>query len=271
MIAAYDVDLELRRVNQAVAGYIDGLGMNAKKVLAWQCGLLQTELANAMLPRDKGRTEKAIARDVLRVFAPLPTAGLLPQRKQGKGDIVWFEAGPKWLTGTSREFWKPEASTMDSIYRVNSVKRDAGGAYTPLGKKYRNRGTRGKQHIRFVSRFLMRKSIIETFQRKRFKLIGKLKASFCKGLKVIGVPVKMPPRWIANHIEDSRGDFVNGLDAPQPHIEIISRQSGCEKPEVQQIAATVLHWRAEKMTRHIAYLSRPSASGKARPMEWLYE
>lgn len=244
MITVDQVDLsrDLQAWQDAVARRSDKLGTTMEEEVKTQAGLLMRELVKRLPPKSKASLEKQIAGDAKKVFADDKI--WFRKKQQGKdGEMIWMRPGPNSLTGIERAMVIPSANAaqMSALYKEHAGK---------MGKKYQRIGSRGKQAVRKINRFMVKPAELKRFQRLQHGKVGKLKASIAMAWNHLAVKGARPAAWIMRHVESqtARGSYVDGLHVKdRPSFEIVSNQGGCTSQEALKTVAFVMRQRAMAM------------------------
>jgi len=265
------LNVSLAHLHHQMGRFVTELGMGVKTVVRDQSALLQKDLMVSLPPSNKSGLEKRIARDVRKVIIPrfgdwkIKKMGLANgQRKSKMGnDIVWLEAGPKWLTGVNKG-WFRENETPASLKQIFDHNRGK------MGKMRINIGYRGKQRVHLIKRFVVKKGVFNKFVKAQTELVGKLKASFVLAW-FWGVAAPKGgniPKWIARHIENRtvKGSFISTLnDKDRPTMTIISEASGVTRQHSRNVINAAMRRRARMIPGHIRNLLRLRDAGKWTP------
>lgn len=246
-MTADNLDTEINRLGNTMALYVDKFGMDGREVVTRQAGLLMRDLVEALPPSDKAHAEKSIRKDTLGVFAG-PSYAMFPEKNRGSGDMVWLNAGPSFLTGIAAADYRMSASAADmlSTYEASRPGR---------GKKYVRMGTRGKQYVQRLNRFLVRAGQLAAFIKRQVSRIGKMKASFAIGWDAYGPKGKRPAKWIMDHVQDgsAKGAAFPGFGIPNvATFTLVSNAKGIERDTAIQAVRRAVHNRIEKIKLDVA-------------------
>ncbi len=217
-----ELDGELARLSAKIARYTDELGLAAADVVKRQSELLMVELAAQLPPKNRQTLEKKINSDIAQVFYPLPAQRFSDKKARGK-ELRWIYASKQALVGVDNEFYQPDI-TLDRMEKEYSQK--AGKLNDRYGNKYTRLSRRGAQLVFRLNRIAVKKATFRSFMRRRGQTTGKLKASFCVGLKQLG---RRLPQWIQRHIDSgqAKGTAIDETNQKQkPSYTIISRAKG---------------------------------------------
>jgi hypothetical protein len=248
--------VDLTKFNVGCAVYAAELKKTPREVVTEQAGLLMSDLARNLPPRDPDATKQKIETSVNRKFSILATSTADNTfiagggGKEGHGDVHWIGSTANSLFGISREADKTQASPEDLRKLFYST--------TNSGKQ--RAGQRGKQRV-YISQKI---TTLESTRQKLIKIIqdriGLLRASFCTGYSDVGGKRRLPA-FVMKHIASgkAKGSFINGLGQPdKAEFTIVSSADGVSDEKCTYFLQGALNRRGEAMMSRIHYLQRES-------------
>lgn len=220
-------------------------GLSFRDGLRKQAGLLIRDLVNSSAPRNLARAKKLAEREVKQVFRAAPPQVFVGD-KRGHGRMVWLYAHPRALTGVATEDFQTGIGPdeMKEAFYLQKFKR---------GIAWRESGTRGKQHVLWLNRIVVRR--MAAFIKKLRDRFGLLKASWAVGWDVLNVAGRLPD-WVRKHVRsgEARGVLVNGLaNAERPFLNMISTANGVERRASLVAIRLAVRRRQVAMLRDIRY------------------
>ncbi len=239
MIEVQDMEQAIRSFKAGLAQRALALGTDVRDELETQTGYVMRDLASELPPSTRGKTERAIERDVGKVFATAPRRLLFGNRRRGT-DMTWTSVGPRFLIGVEPRMFYP-SEDMEVIYSH---------ARPGLGRKFTRLGNRGKQNVQRLNRYVVNKGKLAAFIRSQKLRVGKLKASVALGWESVRAKGRKPAAWIMRHVNarTARGSYINNIrTADKATFTIISNAAGAEKPAVLAIVRRVLAARIQAM------------------------
>lgn len=204
---------------------------------------LAMEISNDTPPKSKGRLEKKIAKDVGQAFATVD--GNIEARAQGKGDMRWLVAGPKFLYGIRPDQdMRKGGGDLLSIYRKLRGK-DQGKKLIPLGN-------RGHQKVYRINRIIVQKKAKTGLARQLMGKVGRWRASWAASAMAMGET--LIPAWVKRHIPSPKAvTELGGLaNASRPSVLFGSHSPGVMKQADRIRKALVV--RQKKIVARIKYI-----------------
>lgn len=196
---------------------------DASKLVADEVRFTSMEIARQMSPKSQAIGERSVKRDVGQFIAAHEASD--DPRFQGKGDIRWISAGPKFLTGISPDDDWRFADNAGALTLLH-VERQR-----PRGDRYVELGVRGSQSVRRLNRPVVTPLIKFNLQRILSSHIGRLKASWAETAEKHGQ--KNIPAWIRRHFPTPK-NTTRDLGGPEsPGIEFGSSAPGIGKFKAQ--------------------------------------
>lgn len=247
---------DIRGLNQRMAIYARELKLQPAAVVKMQAGLLSRELAEGAAPRSRQALERAIDRDIGRVYAPAPTRMIPLAHRQGKG-FVWIAASLQAVVGVKPYDYHLEDSVED-LQRLFHKTNPRGNRYVPLGARretmsnriMRTARGRGSQKAVQLNRIVVRRGVFQAFSRDLKNRGGILGGSWVIAWPALQPKGRKPPAYKFRHVEDgtARGTYVDGLGIPgHPTFSLVNRAAGCTKPSQLEMLRGKIISRSESM------------------------
>jgi len=233
------------RLNSAMAQYMNSAKLAPKVVVEAQAGILMRELAEDSAPENRATLERNMRKDLAKVYAPSPKVMLPIAHRQGKG-FTWLMASPTVLLGTRNQ----NAHLEDSVGDVQRLFHRTQKAQVIKGKKYIDRGKRGRQSIAELNRIVVRRGVFSRSLAWLKSRAGILGGSWAIAWDVLRPGGRRPPAFKMRHVATghAKGTYINGLGVPgKASFTLINRATGSESQKSLAMISGALRHRAEAM------------------------
>lgn len=200
-------------------------------------------------PGSREAGEKAIRRDINRIFTGLDSDLISQAETMGSGDNVrLFTTKDGRIFGVERALFRPGAS-MEAMYDHHQ-RYWKNGRMTKAGSFTRNIG-----RWRFVDKMVVSKEALESFIRYQSEKSGTLAAGWVPAARKFGVPV---PSWIRGKSGNGSAEFIVGADVITVRIENgVSYASSMG--QLQRLVQKATEYEVNKMERQMPYIMQSAA------------
>ncbi len=247
---ADEVSVDLTQFNKGIAGLIDRLGIEAKKVLKKEAGELTKTLIKISPPADPAKTRSKIENSIRNKFELAANERSFENSADGLGvsktGLKWSFVDSHYLRGVApqSDMRQATAQTIYNIYRK----------LTKSGRIVVNfKRPREHQKVMIATRILTKKSTLNKVIARVKSHVGRLKAGWLvsfDALKPTGG--NQPPAWVTRHRAGARGQFTDQTSVKDfPTLTIRNYAKGAGSSAMKFFAQKAVNIRAKAMAANL--------------------
>lgn len=267
-----NVNIDATVFNRGMAGLVQKLGIESKKVVAKETGELLKTLVKVSPPADRMKSLERIRKRVDIAFDALAQdvnfKGEVGGEKSKKyPGLTWYSVDSQYLRGIAGPADMRKASVPDLrrvFLRTRVFKRGARQIFQfPDGRA---------QRIVIKQQIATDKKKRDALTRLLAKSIGRLKAAwlvpvFRGAISLYGA--NLPPAWVKQHATGARGTYANGLNnqvqgIPVPTFAITNFAKGIGQRGINFIVQKAMTIRGKAMEQNTALILK----GKKRVSDY---
>ncbi len=244
MIAVTGIDMT--GFNRGIAGLIDRIGIDAKKVVKKETGELMKTLVRVSPPKSVSKTKQGIERRVTAKFDAARDTGGHPSSGSA---MEWYAFSSKFLYGVAEDNDKRNAST-DELYKLSFKITKTGRQLLDFVHP------RQRQRVLLSGRILTEPDKVKDVVKRIQNHVGRLKAGWLAAWDFIQpTGGNNPPEYIMKHKQGAKGRFENGLNTVNfPTFTIANSAKGITDKKIKSIIQFALNLRGRAMASNIRLL-----------------
>ncbi len=248
MAEPFTVSVDLSRLNAQIAAIQSATGKDTATIIKDQARLFVKQVIELTPPPGlnaaaKQQGEKAIERDLMKIFTPINEDFLT-----AVGSQFGVSGIDHWLTldGNKKQEIKwdridPTGAGMPGFHHANQDRRG----------RTRNLKRDGRQGSKWYSPYVVTFQDFAAYLEKIKAHVGRRKATWGKSFKALGGHL---PAWIDRHTGEVQGSCTVMLNGKTPRIEMTAAAPGLLQD--QRIIQSALRIRAATVARRLKHMIR---------------